>query len=184
MGIILTMTYRRELIRSMKLLAKNPKTIFLGQSISYPGNSMYHTLVGISEKKKIELPVFEEVQMGMAIGLAMEGYLPVTCYPRFDFLILAMNQLINHLDKIRMMSRNEMKLKVIIRTSVAAKTPLDGGPQHTQDYTNAIKLMCKEIKIIKLKKAKDIFPVYKKIVSDRNNFSYLLIEDGDKFNRK
>lgn len=108
MGIILKMTYRRELIRSMKLLAKNPKTIFLGQSISYPGNSMYHTLVGISEKKKIELPVFEEVQMGMAIGLAMEGYLPVTCYPRFDFLILAMNQLINHLDKIRVMSRNEI----------------------------------------------------------------------------
>ena len=52
MGIILKMTYRRELIRSMKLLAKNPKTIFLGQSISYPGNSMYHTLVGISEKKR------------------------------------------------------------------------------------------------------------------------------------
>ena len=64
----------------------------------------------ISEKKKIELPVFEEVQMGIAIGLAMEGYLPVTCYPRFDFLILAMNQLINHLDKVITMSRYEMNL--------------------------------------------------------------------------
>lgn len=178
------MTYRKELIKSMKFLAKNPKTIFLGQSISYPGNSMYHTLVGISERKKIELPVVEEVQMGMAIGLALEGYLPVTCYPRFDFLLLAMNQLVNHLDKIRTMSRNQIKLKVIIRTSVAAKEPLDGGPQHTQDYTNALKLMCKEIKIIKLQNAKKIFSCYKRVLSDKNNYSYLIIEDGDKFNRK
>jgi hypothetical protein len=40
----------------------------------------------------------------MSIGLAMQGYVPITCYPRFDFLILAFNQLVNHLDKIRQMS--------------------------------------------------------------------------------
>ena len=99
---------------------------------------MFNTLVGISDKK-IELPVFEEVQMGMSIGLAMEGYLPVTCYPRFEFLLLAMNQLINHLDKIRTMSNGEFKLKVIVRTAIGAKKPLDGGPQHTQDYTSSLK---------------------------------------------
>lgn len=177
-------TYRTELIRSMKMLAKNPKTIFLGQSVSFPGNSMYNTLVGIPDKKKLELPVFEEVQMGMAIGLAMEGYLPVTCYPRFDFLILALNQLVNHLDKIRVMSKNQMKLKVIIRTAVAAKKPLDGGPQHTQDYTKALSLMCKEIKVIKLRKTSEIFSTYKKVFEDKQNFSYLLIEDGEEFNKK
>ena len=116
-------TYKSELIRSMKFLANDNKTIFLGQSVAYPGNSMFNTLVGISDRKKIELPVFEEVQMGMSIGLAMEGYLPVTCYPRFDFLLLAMNQLINHLDKIRVMSNGDFKLKVIIRTAIGAKKP-------------------------------------------------------------
>ena len=50
------------------------------------------------------MPVFEDVQMGMATGLALLGFVPITCYPRFDFLILSMNQLVNHLDKIRIMS--------------------------------------------------------------------------------
>ena len=178
------MTYRQELIKSMKFLAKNPKTIFLGQSISYPGNSMYHTLVGISERKKIELPVMEEVQMGMAIGLALEGYLPVTCYPRFDFLLLAMNQLVNHLDKIRTMSRNQIKLKVIIRTSVAAKEPLDGGPQHTQDYTEAFKLMLTEVNVVLLNSKKQIFPSFKKALERKDAKSTLLIEHGDYYNKK
>ena len=38
-------TYKSELIRSMKFLAKDQKTIFLGQSVAYPGNSMFNTLV-------------------------------------------------------------------------------------------------------------------------------------------
>ena len=62
-------------------------------------------------KKKIETPVFEDAQMGMSIGLSLEGFIPITCFPRFDFLILAMNQLVNHLDKIRFMSRGEMRPK-------------------------------------------------------------------------
>ena len=121
--------------------------------------------------------------MGMSIGLAMEGYLPVTCYPRFDFLLLAMNQLINHLDKIRTMSNGEFKLKVIVRTAIGAKKPLDGGPQHTQDYTSSLKKMCKEIKVIKLNNKDKIFETYKSIYNDKNNFSYIVIEDGDKFNK-
>ena len=73
--------------------------------------------------------------MGLSIGLALSGYIPVTCYPRFDFLLCAMNQLVNHLDKIRIMSNNEFKPRVIIRTSIGPKKPLDGGVQHTQNYT-------------------------------------------------
>lgn len=176
-------TYKKELIKSMNYLAKDKKTLFLGQSVSFPGNSMYNTLVEVPNNQKIELPVFEEVQMGMAMGLALEGYLPVTCYPRFDFLILALNQMVNHLDKIRSMSRHEVKLKVIIRTAIGAKKPLDGGVQHTQDYTKALKLMCKEIKVVKLFDKNKIFKTFKKIKSDKENYSYLVIEDGDKFNK-
>lgn len=177
-------TYKKELIRAMNYLAKDKKTLFLGQSVSYPGNSMYNTLVDVPKEQKIELPVFEEVQMGIAIGLALEGFLPVTCYPRFDFLILALNQMLNHLDKIRTMSRNEIKLKVIIRTSVGSKTPLDGGVQHTQDYTDAMRLMCKEIKVIKLFNKQKIFKTFQNIKNDKKNFSYLIIEDGDEFNKE
>ena len=85
----------------MSFLAKNKKTIFIGQSVNYSGNAIFNTLSHIPKNKKIELPVFEEVQLGLSTGLALNGFIPITCFPRFDFLILAMNQLVNHLDKMR-----------------------------------------------------------------------------------
>ena len=57
------MSYRSELIRSMKYLSKNKRVIFLGQSVNYSGNAIYNTLKDISDKKKIELPVFEDTSL-------------------------------------------------------------------------------------------------------------------------
>ena len=121
--------------------------------------------------------------MGLSIGLALEGFIPISCYPRFDFLILAFNQLVNHLDKIRYMSRNEMKPQIIIRTAIGAKKPLDGGPQHTQDYTSIFKKVLTEVEVIKLQDKNKIFDVFKKAINDKNKRSYLIIENGDMFNK-
>ena len=178
------MKYKEELIKSMNYLAKKPNTIFLGQSVEFSGNAIYNTLVGVPSKKKLEMPVFEDAQMGMSMGLAMNGFVPITCYPRFDFLILAFNQLVNHLDKVRKMSRNEIKPRVIIRTSIGSKKPLDGGPQHTQDYTKIFKETLTEVKVVFLNSPKQIFPAFKKAYSDKKSFSYLFIENGDFYNQK
>ena len=184
MGIILKMKYKNELIKSMTYLAKKPDTIFLGQSVKYSGNAIYNTLVKVPDKKKIETPVFEDAQMGMSIGLALQGYVPITCYPRFDFLILAFNQLVNHLDKIRKMSRKEICPKIIIRTSIGSKSPLDGGPQHTQDYTRMFKQILTEVKLIFLNTPQQIFPSFKKAYLDKQSHSYLFVEHGDFYNQK
>jgi pyruvate/2-oxoglutarate/acetoin dehydrogenase E1 component len=178
------MSYKTELVKSMNFLSKKKDTIFIGQSVTYPGNSMFNTLENVPLKKKIELPVFEDVQMGISIGLALKGFVPITCYPRFDFLILAMNQIVNHLDKIRVMSRNEMRPKVIIRTAIGAKLPLDGGVQHTQDFTKIFKDILKEIIVIKLNNPSNIFKEFSKAYNNRENKSYLFIEDGDHYNKK
>ena len=175
--------YKDELIKSMNFLAKKKNTLFLGQSVEYSGNAIFNTLKNVPLKKKLELPVFEDAQMGMSIGLALNGYVPITCYPRFDFLILAMNQLVNHLDKIRKMSRNEMKPKVIIRTSIGSKIPLDGGPQHTQNYTKVFKKILTEVKVVYLENPKDIFSNFKKAYNDKKSFSYIFIENGDFYNK-
>ena len=167
----------------MKYLSKNKKVIFLGQSVNYSGNAIYNTLKDVSAKKKIELPVFEDTQMGISTGLALNGFVPVTCYPRFDFLILSLNQLVNHLDKIEEMSSGKLNAKVIIRTSIGAKKPLNGGPQHTQDHTNALKKMLKNIEVIKLKNTKQIFKAYKKAIDRKDNKSTLLVEYGDYYNK-
>ena len=82
------------------------------------------------------------------------------------------------------MSRNEMKPKVIIRTSIGSKIPLDGGPQHTQNYTKVFKKILTEVKVVYLEKPKDIFNNFKKAYNDKNSFSYLFIENGDFYNKK
>ncbi len=176
--------YKNELIRSMSFLAKNKKTIFLGQSVKYSGNAIFNTLSHIENSKKVELPVFEDIQMGLSIGLALDGFIPVSCYPRFDFLILAMNQLVNHLDKFRRMSNNEFKPRVIIRTSIGANKPLDGGLQHTQDFTKMFKNILKEINVVLLKEPSQIFGEFKKSLLRKDGKSSLIIEYGKYYNSK
>ena len=92
-------------------LAAEPNALFLGQNVAYPGNVMFKDLEGILMEQRLELPVCEELQMGISIGLALQGYLPISIYPRCDFLLLAMNQLVNHLDKLALMSQNQFQPK-------------------------------------------------------------------------
>lgn len=179
-----SLKYKSELIRSMSFLSKDKRTIFLGQSVNFSGNAIYNTLSHIPKSKKIELPVFEEVQLGMSTGLALNGFIPITCFPRFDFLILAMNQLVNHLDKLRFISNNSFKPRVIIRTSIGSKKPLNGGVQHTQDYTKMFKSILTEVEVVSLKEPKDIFFQFKKALTRKDSKSTLIIENGDYYNSK
>ena len=178
------MGYKDELVRSMEWLAEKHNTIFLGQSVKYSGNAIFNTLKTVSDQKKIETPVFEEFQMGLSTGLALDGFVPISCYPRFDFLILACNQLVNHLDKIEFMSKGVMKPRVIIRTSIGSKNPLDGGVQHTQNHTNAFQNFLTNVNVVVLNETDEIFPAYKLAYEREDSKSTLIIEWGDYYNDK
>tara|TARA_B100000131_G_C17897015_1_gene524767 strand:+ start:189 stop:692 length:504 start_codon:yes stop_codon:yes gene_type:complete len=167
----------------MEYLAEDERTIFIGQSVKYSGNSIYNTLKTIPDERKIETPVFEETQMGLSIGLAMEGYVPVTCYPRFDFLLLAVNQLVNHLDKMKEMTWGVYDPRVIIRTSIGAKVPLDGGLQHTQDHTEAFRHLLDNVNVVLLENKEDIFPAYQDALLREDNKSTLIVEFGEYYNQ-
>ena len=165
----------------MKFLASNKKTLFLGQSVKYPGSSIFQSLINISNNKKIEMPVFEDVQMGISIGLALDGFIPITCFPRFDFLVLAFNQLINHADKLNQLTNNKFKSKIIVRTMVGSNKPLDAGCQHTQDHTEALKKMLKYSKIIKLNNYRKIFNEYKNALKSKKYNVFVFVEDGNEY---
>lgn len=171
------MNYKDEVTKAMDLLASNPKVIFLGQSIRYPGHILYGTLENVPASRKIELPVFEDVQLGMCTGLSLEGYIPVSIYPRMDFLIIAASQLINHLDKIGDMSCGQFKPKVIIRTMLGSVKPLYPGPQHCQDHTEALRRLLTNIDVVKLTESRDILPAYKTALESQG--STILIEIAD-----
>lgn len=169
------MTYRDELTRAMTTLGNHPDAVFLGQAVAYPGTAMTATLAGVPRDKLIELPVAEDMQMGMAIGLALAGYLPVCIYPRINFLLLAMNQLVLHLDKLPEFG-NGWRPKVIIRTSIATPHPMDPGPQHLSDYTEPLRLMCRNIHVERIDETARVVPAYREAI-DRE--SSLLIERAE-----
>ena len=176
--------YFEELKRSMDWLADHKDTIFLGQAVVVPGTAMSNTLVDVSHDKKVELPVAEEMQMGMAVGLAIDGYVPITIYPRWNFLLLSMNQLVNHLDRMHHISNNGYKPRVIIRTSIGSERPLHPQYQHIGDFTDAFRMIFESINIVRLDEPDEIFPAYKSAYERIDKISTLIVEYGDYYNEK
>ena len=168
----------------MHYLSKKNNTIFLGQAVEVPGTAMSNTLKKINKKKLYELPVAEEMQMGITLGLAMNKMTPISIFPRWNFLLYGMNQLINHIDKFEVMCGKEMTPKIIIRTSIGSQRPLHPQYQHIGDFSAAIQKMCTTIEIIKLKEPRDIFPAYKKAYKRKDGINTILVEYGDYYNEK
>jgi pyruvate/2-oxoglutarate/acetoin dehydrogenase E1 component len=166
------MKYVDELTQAMSLCADQPESIFLGQAIAYPGTGMTQTFLKVPPEKLIELPVMEDCQLGMAIGLSLAGKLPICVYPRINFLLLAVNQLVLHLDKIP--DYSEYRPKVIIRTAIATPEPLDPGPQHLGDYVSMLRPTLKNVDIWYLNHAKNIGPSYEYAI--KSNKSMILVE--------
>jgi pyruvate dehydrogenase E1 component beta subunit len=146
--------YYDGLREAMKRLSSHPDTVFVGQSVAYGGQAASGTFKDVPREKLLEFPVAEDFQLGFCCGLALGGKIPICFYPRMDFLILAMNQLVNHLDNAQYLwGRN---LHVIIRVGVGGKRPLNAGPQHTKDHTRALRLMLHNTSIHILRAANSI----------------------------
>lgn len=152
--------YKDALTSAMKILGEKDDVIFIGQQIVYAGNPMSTTLGNVPKEKMVELPVMEETQMGMSLGIAMTGKTVVTFYPRWDFIICAANQLINHIDKYELMTRK--KANILIRLGKGSDKPLDPGHQHKGNYFDEFKSLCKNIEFHNLTNWNDIEPIYER----------------------
>jgi len=145
-----------EIKKAMTWLGKRKETIFIGQTVEYSGSPMFASLEKVPKDKKIEFPIAEDMQMGVSIGLALEGYIPISIFPRMDFLLCATNQLVNHLDKVKQTTNGQFSPGVIIRTKIGSTKPLNPGHQHCGDYTKMLKAVLKNVRVIKLNKIEDI----------------------------
>jgi len=134
------MKYKDALAESMNGLARDPKTVFLGYNTRC--GRANGTLKDVPATQIIETPLAENLMMGMAIGMALEGYRPVVYFERFDFIFNALDSIVNHLNMIKLISDGEFDPAVIIRAVVGGtQRPLFTGPTHTQDYTAALRRM-------------------------------------------
>ena len=165
------MGYQKALCEAMQDIALDERVVFLGQGVRDAGTFISTTLTDVPIEKRIELPVAEEMQMGMSIGMALAGCVPVSVYPRWNFFLLATNQAVNHLDK--------MKPHVIVRVGVGSTTPLDPGPQHKGDFTEAFRLLMPNTTIVRLENAEQILPEYRNALE--RNGPTIIVEYADRY---
>jgi len=157
------MSYKDALIRGNTYLAADPKVRFIGYGLQ-KGRAM-GTLKNVPDNQIIEMPVAENLMLGMAIGLSLIGLRPVVFIERMDFLMNCMDALVNHLDKIKDISQGEFDPAVIIRCVVGnVKKPLYTGATHTQDFSNALRDMIN-------------IPVYQLLTESMVNKGYELIDN-------
>jgi hypothetical protein len=82
------------------------------------------------------------------------------------------------------MSAGGYQPKVIIRTGIGSERPLHPQHQHVGDYTEAFRLMCKNIEVIRLDEPEQIFSAYQHALERTDGRSTLLVEHGDYYNEK
>lgn len=161
----------------MSWLADQPDTLFLGQSVLHEGTGLYDTLDHLPKEKRMEFPVAENFQLGFSIGMAINNVVPVSCFPRWNFLLCAADQLVNHLDKLYKMSDGEYNPKVIIRVAVGSETPVDPQDQHKGNFSNAFREMLNYVNVVELTNPDEILTRYQEAYQREG--STILVEFPD-----
>ena len=133
------MKYSEAIKQSMEKLARDEKVVFIGYSLTH--GCATGTLKDIPDSKKYETPIAENLMIGLGMGMSLEGFRPLVYFERFDFVLNAMDGIVNHLDKIDKLSKGQFNMPVIMRVVVGSKTPLLSGLPHIQDHTEALRMM-------------------------------------------
>lgn len=130
--------YRAAICKAMLDLAQDDRRRFVGYNVKC--GRAGGTLDGVPEYQLVETPVAENLMAGIAIGLSLTGYKPVLYFERMDFIMNAMDAIVNHLDKLDELSDGQFSPKIIIRCVVGNRDkPLFTGPTHTQNFSEAMR---------------------------------------------
>ena len=164
------MVYKDILTDVMTTFSKDPKVKFIGYNVRY-GYRFDGTLKNCNQDSLWETPVAENLIMGLGMGMSLEGFFPIVCIERVNFLWVCMDALVNHLDKAEKLGWPP--LKMIIRTSIRGTKPLNAGIQHTGDYSEIFKNLF-SFPVITLKNKDEIATEYHKAFT--RNGPTMLIE--------
>lgn len=132
------LNYKEAVSDSMQDIAKN-NGVFIGYNVKY--GHAFGALKNIDDDLKIETPVAENLMVGLAIGMSFEGYKPMVYFERQDFMTVATDAIVNHLNWIERLSHGEYKCPVILRSIVADSGPFYAGPVHSQNLTKGFSEM-------------------------------------------
>ena len=97
-------------------------------------NGLFGSTIGLSEKfgkkRVMDIPVSENSVTGICTGAAIAGMRPVMCHARIDFLLVTMDQIVNHMAKWHYMYGGNNPVPVTIRCIIGKGW--GQGAQHSQ----------------------------------------------------
>ncbi|MCK4821367.1 alpha-ketoacid dehydrogenase subunit beta [bacterium] len=114
-------------------MARDPSVIIFGQGVDDP-KRILGTTAGLLEEfgreRVFDTPLSEDGMTGIAIGAALGGLRPIHTHIRMDFMLLAMNQIVNMAGKMRYMFGGQVFVPLVIRSMIGKSW--GQGPQHSQ----------------------------------------------------
>ncbi len=114
-------------------MERDPSVVVFGLDVDDP-KAIQGTTSGLLEKYGPErvfgTPLSEDAMTGVAIGMAFAGLRPIHIHIRMDFLMLAMNQLINVAAKSRYMYGGQLHAPIVVRSMIGKSW--GQGAQHSQ----------------------------------------------------
>jgi pyruvate/2-oxoglutarate/acetoin dehydrogenase E1 component len=159
-------SYQKALHDSMwAAMRSKPSTILMGQGVS-DVTSIFGTTRGLKEEfpdRVIDTPISEEGMAGVAVGAALNGAYVIQTHIRVDFLLLAMNQIVNMAAKYKYMYGGRMSSPMLIRACVGRSW--GQGPQHSQSL-QALFAHIPGLKVIMPVTAQDVLQSYAYAVNE------------------
>jgi 2-oxoisovalerate dehydrogenase E1 component len=119
-----------------RLLDSQPTVILLGEDLHDPYGGAFKVTAGLSTRfrgRVLSTPISEAGVVGVAIGLALDGFLPIVEVMFADFITLAMDQIFNHAVKFPGMFP-ACRVPLVIRTPSGGRRGY--GPTHSQSPEN------------------------------------------------
>jgi pyruvate dehydrogenase E1 component beta subunit len=117
-----------------EILSSDQKSLIMGLGVTDP-KGIFGTTLGLIEKygsnRVIETPTSENAVTGIGVGLAITGYRPIMVHQRFDFFLLAMDQLVNSAAKWHYMFGGQQSVPITIR--LITGRGWGQGPTHSQN---------------------------------------------------
>jgi pyruvate/2-oxoglutarate/acetoin dehydrogenase E1 component len=114
-------------------MARDPTVVVFGLDVDDP-KAVQGTTCGLLEKYGPErvfgTPLSEDAMTGAAVGMALAGLKPIHVHIRMDFLMLAMNQLVNVAAKSRYMFGGQVAVPLVVRSMIGKSW--GQGAQHSQ----------------------------------------------------
>ncbi len=128
------MAYRHALKEVMyQGLKEYPHVCVMGQGVD-DHKGIFGSTLGLAEEfgshRVLDMPLAEEGMTGMAVGAALNGLYPIQTHIRVDFVLLAMNQIVNLAAKYKYMFGGKFQVPMLIRLVIGRSW--GQGAQHSQ----------------------------------------------------